>query len=412
MKTKAKFLLLFAATLLLVLPSCKKESTPTTQSVPFNCTLYSSITTNTTLPAGIDTVTCNIEVSNNATLTILPGTTLIFGQGNQVQVDQGASISAIGTSSNPIVFEGLQSTAGYWNGIFIRSISVTNQFTYCTIRGAGANTGNNTFGADVSIYQGTAGFTNCTVTNSKDAGIYFYGIYSQAPYVDQAVFNTFTNNTVSGCGSYPIATFAAGAGSIGTGNTFTGSSNNSIAVQAEDASHVSVNVTLSALSVPYDFIQLTGDAGDVFDKTFTILPGATILMGSGISLVASPIGTFVANGTSANPITIKGEQATAGWWGSLTVQSPNAYSFTYCNVSGGGGAASYSSGAGQNGLIGTYMYVPTARNITVQYCTLSNSGSAGIYVSPDAPALAPTYNTSTITSSNTFSNCNPNVQTM
>ncbi len=392
---------------MLALPSCKKES-PTQVQQTFDCT-QSTINANTTLGPGIYTINCNIEVTSPYTLTIAPGTTLIFGQGNQVQVDQGASLSALGTSSNPIVFKGSQSTAGYWGGIFINSVSVTNQFTYCTISGGGykVNSGN-TFGADVSIYQGTAGFTNCTVNNSSDAGFYFYGIYSSAQYVDGAIFNTFSNNTVSSCGSYPIVTFAAGAGSIGTGNTFSGNTNNSIAVQSE-TSNVSVAVTLSALTVPYDFIQLGGNSGDVFDKGFTIAPGTTILMGSGISLSASPIGTFTANGTSTNAITIKGEQATAGFWGSLNVQSPNANSFQYCNISGGGGAASYQINAGQRGLISTYMYIPSARNITVRNCTLSNSGSSGIYVSPDAPAVTPTYN-SDITTSNTFTGCTPNVQ--
>ncbi len=407
MKLTTYLLMAIAAGTLFLLPSCKKETTATTQSVPFNCNLYSSITTNTTLPAGIDTVTCNIEVSNNATLTISPGTTLIFAQGSTVTVDQGASISAIGTASSPIVFKGEQSTKGYWNGIFINSISITNQFTYCTIQDAGASTGN-TFGANVSIYQGTAGFTNCTITNSADAGIFFYGIYSQAQYVDAAIFNTFSNNTVTNNGSYPIVAFPSSAGSIGTGNTFTGNANNVIGVRSE-TSNVEVNVTLSPLTVPYDFIQLSGDAGETFDKTFTILPGTQILMGSGISLSASTIGTFIANGTIANPIVIKGEQATAGYWGSLNVQSPNANSFTYCNVSGGGGTASYGIGASQRGLISTYMYIPSNRNITVRNCNLSNSASAGIYVSPDAPANTPVYNTD-IATSNTFTNCSPNVQ--
>lgn len=408
MKIKSTLLAAFAL-LILALPSCKKETTAQVQQT-FDCSTQSTISANTTLGPGIYNINCNIEVQSPYTLTIAPGTTLVFGQGNQITVDQGASISAIGTSSNPITFKGSQATAGYWSGIFINSVSITNQFTYCTITGGGykVNSGNN-FGANVSIYQGTAGFTNCTVSNSSDAGFYFYGIYSSAQYVDGAIFNTFNNNAVTGNGSYPIVTFAAGAGSIGTGNTFTGNTNNSIAVQSE-TSNVSVNVTLSPLSVPYDFVQLGSNSGDVFDKTFTILPGTRILMGSGISLAASTIGTFIANGTSANPITIQGEQATTGYWGSLNVQSPNANSFQYCNVSGGGGTASYDIGASQRGLISTYMYIPSARTITVQHCTLSNSGSSGIYVSADAPPVTPTYNTADIATSNTFTNCSPNVQ--
>jgi len=395
-----------AALALFALPSCKKETNTQVQQ-SFDCSTQSTINANTTLGPGIYNINCNIEVSSPYTLTIAPGTTLIFGQGDQLTVDQGASISAVGTSSNPISFQGAQQTKGYWNGIFINSISIINQFTYCTVRDAGANTGNK-FGADVSLYQGTAGFTNCTITNSSDAGIFFYGIYSSAQFVDAAVFNTFNNNTLSNNGSYPLVTFPSSAGSIGTGNTFTGNVNNVVAVRSE-TSNVSVNVTLAPLSVPYDFLQLSGDAGETFDKVFTVLPGTTILLGSGISLAASSVGTFIAQGTASNPITFKGEQATAGFWGSLAVQSPNGNTFQYCNVSGGGGAASYDINAGQAGMISTYMYIPSARNINVQNCTLSNSGSSGIYLSPGAPAVTPTYN-SNVSTANTFSSCSPNVQ--
>ena len=403
MKITSHLLVAATAATLFFLSSCSK--TAPTQT--FDCSTLSSITTNTTLGPGTFNISCNIEVTSPATFTVAPGTTLIFAQGSTVTVDQGASLSAVGTSSNPIVFKGAQPTKGYWNGIFINSISLTNQFTYCTIQDAGTNTGNK-FGANVSIYQGTAGFTNCTITNSFDAGIFFYGVYSQAQFVDAAVFNTFTNNSVTNNGSYPIVAFPSSAGSIGSGNTFTGNTNNVIGIRSE-TSNVEVNVTLSPLTVAYDFLQLSGDDGEVFDKTFTIMPGTQILMGSGISLAASPTGTFIANGTSSSPIVIKGEQATAGFWGSLNVQSPNANSFTYCTVSDGGGNASYAINAGQRGLIGTYMYIPSNRNITVKNCTLSNSGSSGIYVSPDAPANTPVYN-SDIATSNTFSGCSPNVQ--
>ena len=385
--------------------SCKKTETVQT---PFNCANYSSITTNTTLGPGTFTINCSIDVANSATLTIAPGTTLVFSQGYSLTVESGASISALGTSANPIVFKGTQAIKGYWNGIFINSISLINQFTYCTISDAGA-AGGNKFGANVNLMGATASFTNCTITNSADAGFYLFGLSLGAQYVDISIFNSFTNNTVTNNGSYPIVAFAAGAGSIGAGNTFTGNANNYVAIRSEN--DVNVNVTLSPLSIPYLIIQLGSDPGVSFDKVFTVLPGTTIVMGSATSLWSTSTGTFIAKGTSSSPVVFKGLQATAGFWGTLAAQTSNANDFEYCTVSDGGGNASFDIHSNNRGMIGTYMYFDINRNITVKNCNLSNSGSSGIWVSAadGVPNIAPTFN-SDISTSNTFSGCITNVQ--
>ena len=408
MKNNLQLLFIVLAASLFSLPSCKKDTT-TIQQLPFSCTTYSNITTNTTLPAGVYNVTCNIEVSNNAKLIITPGTTLIFSQGNSLTVDAGASISALGTAQSPIIFEGADSTKGYWQGVFINSISTGNNFTYCTIRDGGASNGNK-FGANVSIMGGTASFSNCTVLNSADAGFYVFGNDITTPAsIDAATFNSFTNNNVSNNNSYPIVTYAVCAGAIGTGNTFTGNGNNYIGIRREIG--VTNRVTWAPLSIPYEILQLNGnDEGVAFANVFTVLPGTNIVMATGTSLYTTTSGTISAVGTSAQPIIIKGLQATAGFWGSINIQSNTANNFQYCNVSDGGGVSYYAISSNNKGLIGTYMYIPSARALTVQHCNLSNSGSSGIYVSADAPPLTPTYNTADIATSNTFSGCNPNVQ--
>jgi hypothetical protein len=389
---------------IMAITSCKKAGNAA--QFTYDCTDLSTITTNATLPAGIYTIGCSIEVSQGATLTISPGATLIFTQSAYLMVDAGASLTAAGTAAAPIVIKGSQALPGYWQGIIINSVSLNNVFSYCTISDGGSNTGNGSYNADVTIVGGTASFTNCTINSSSDAGIFIASSNSNTAY-----FNSFSNNTLTTNGSYPIVTRLRAAGTIGTGNSFAGNTNNYIGILS---STVSSNVTLSAQPVPYLFLQTGSDAGVTMNGALTISPGANIVMGSGMSLLVSGAGSMYAVGTASSPITFSGLQATAGYWASVLINTQSTQNnFQYCNFSYGGGAPvnAIEIYASNVGMLSTYMYLPVTRSINVTNCTFSNSGSSGIYVSATdgPPTVPPTYNSNIITA-NTFNTCNPNVQ--
>ena len=89
-------------------------------SVPVACNAIltnSSIAVDTTLDQPCYQIPNGISVEDPATLTILPGVRLEFGAGTQLRVNQGAALTAIGTSALPIVFTGGQATPGFWGGI-------------------------------------------------------------------------------------------------------------------------------------------------------------------------------------------------------------------------------------------------------------------------------------------------------
>jgi hypothetical protein len=382
---------------------CSKSGTTPPPAATFDCNTMSGITTNTTFPVGVYDVTCSIDVSNNAILTIQPGTILNFEQGASLTVEAGASLNAAGTSAKPIAFKGAQSAKGWWTGIIFNSVSLNNVLSYCTISDAGATNASYRFGADITLDNATVSITYCTISNSQDAGI---NMAKTSP--DYTVFNAFANNTVSGCGSYPIVAYAAGAGSVGSGNNFSGNANNYIGIRDQVVAYCNVNVTLSPQPVPYEFLQTGGDNGVGFAKNLTIMPGTNIVMASGIGLLASPTGSINAVGTATNKITIKGLQATAGFWDAICVQSNNILNdFENCVISDGGGPGGIDIYSANVGLLGTYQYIQSSRSIIVRNCSLSNSASSGIYLTPGG--ITPTYN-SDIATSNTFSGCNPNVQ--
>ena len=410
MKREIRFLATMIIGCIATLPSCQKNTAPQTAQ-SYDCSTSSTISTNTTLAAGTYNIGCSIEVSNNATLTIAPGATLKFAQGASLTIDAGASINALGTSSSPIVITGAQATPGYWNGIFINSASESNQFRFCYISFGGAATPVNKFGANVSLMGGLASFSYCNVSNSLDAGIYVFGTnVNDAASNDASHFNSFDHNVITTNGSYPLVTYAAGANSIGSSNFFNGNIKDYIAIRTENG--VTVPIALAPQNVPYQIIQVYGnDAGVAFANTLTIASGTTIVMGSATSLYTTSTGTINAVGTSAKPIIIQGLNATAGYWGSIGIQSNTANTFEYCNISDGGGTAYFDNFSNNRGLIGTYMYIPAARSLTVRNCQLSNSASSGIYAkASDGPPTVPPSVNSDIATANTFSGCSPNVQ--
>jgi hypothetical protein len=159
-------------------------------------------------------------------------------------------------------------------------------------------------------------------------------------------------------------------------------------------------------------LQIYGnDAGIAFAGKLTIQPGTNIVMGSATSISTTSTGTINAIGTASNPIIFKGLDSIAGYWGSIDIQSNTANTFQYCNISDGGGNAYFDIYSNNRGLIGTYMYIPAARSISVTHCTLADSGSSGVYVSASdgPPIVPPTYNAD-IATNNSFNGCSPNVK--
>lgn len=383
---------------------CSKSGGGGAPQATFDCSTMSDITTNTTFPAGSYNVTCSIEIESNAVLTLQPGTTLIFAQGQGLTIKAGAALNATGTSGSPITLKGYQATKGAWSGILNFSQSNQNVLAYVRLSDGGAPNSSYKFGANLINDNGSFSITNSTISNSADAGI---NMAVSAP--DQEIFGTFTNNTISGCSSFPIVGYAAAAGSVGTGNAFSGNGNNYIAIRDQSNTACNVGVTLTPQPVPYDFIQTSGDYGVAFAKALTIQPGVTIVMGSGIGMSATGSGSINAVGTASNMITIKGEQSTAGFWDAILLQTNSTLNnFQYCTISDGGGTGGIDIRSSNRGMLSTYQYIENGRQMTVQHCSLSNSASAGIYVA--WLTVAPTYN-SDISTANTFSGCNPNVQT-
>ncbi|GIV41847.1 MAG: hypothetical protein KatS3mg034_1157 [Vicingaceae bacterium] len=128
----------------------------------------------------------NITVSSN--LTIDAGATVMFEANAQFRINTTGSITAIGTSTNPITLKGRYSTVAFWGGIEIASNNPNNKFKYVNVSDGGQYW---YFEYSNIIVKGRLELDNCTISNANS-----YGIYVQN--TAQLFTNGSVQNTVAG----------------------------------------------------------------------------------------------------------------------------------------------------------------------------------------------------------------------
>ncbi len=124
-------------------------------------------------------VTGHINVTPNALLSILPGTVLRFdkNQNNsptRLEVQDQATLNALGTAIRPIVFTGATQTRGWWEGIQARQRAAL-MLRHCQV---GYGGGNSTGSLKVSwgwpnTGVPTANIQNCKIHGSSRKGVHF-----------------------------------------------------------------------------------------------------------------------------------------------------------------------------------------------------------------------------------------------
>ena len=114
----------------------------------------------TNVPFRVD-ASSHISIKNNTNVTIEPGVRFDFGTNSQLSVNTGCSLKAIGTSTEPIIFSGVDGAAGAWKGLeFSFTQSINNQLDNCVIEYAGSDT------EDAAIYmwaEPKLSVTNCII---------------------------------------------------------------------------------------------------------------------------------------------------------------------------------------------------------------------------------------------------------
>lgn len=395
MKNKIVFVVLASA--VLVSPSCKKKGCidPLANNYSVEAEkdngkcdysaleITEDITTNTTWSSGkAYLINSTINVSNNATLTIEPGTIIRFGESGELDVSYSGdfgTIKALGTADKPIVFtsNAQVKNAGDWDGIWLYNGANSCEFRYCTFE----------YGGGYSDYSGV--LTNkggdnvkvdyCTFKHSQ-----YYGLYHA-----YGTFSSITNNNFSNTGLNNIRVKANEVHHIGVGNDFS----TDILVYGGD------------IDSPGDVIWLNHGTGYSVDGSLNIgsstgtqlviNPGCVLKFGENdeISIGYNTTGLINAVGTVVNPITFtsKSTYPTKGDWDGIWFysNSANGSKLEFCTVSYGGG---YND---DGNIIFKY---GQGSKVTINNCIFSYSKGYGLFLSQTSDTSYPNM------SNNTFSN--------
>lgn len=211
-------------------------------------------------------INSDIDVGNNATLTILPGCIVKFNSGYELSAGYytAGAIIADGTASDSILFTSnvASPAAGDWSRIGLYQYTMnTTSFSYCAFEYGGSSSYYGMFYAEGITFVKLA---NSTLRYSASDGVYLYAT---------AGLTTFTNNTVTNCAGYPLHINAEYARTIGSGNTLTGNTVDAIEVTSGT---VHTSGTWINAGVPY-VIESSVEIGDnATSPVLTIAPGNTI----------------------------------------------------------------------------------------------------------------------------------------
>lgn len=220
----------------------------------------------------------SLEVVGNATLALMPGTTILAHAGVSITVSEEASIAGSGTATQPVVLAGVESGSGVWNGVRLISTSDTHVLQHVEILDASIGVD---IGGDSKLLRFEA--------------------------------NRFAD--IDG----PAVRLPLAVAAYLDGNTRFESTAQGVAITDGRVEQTSP-VNLRALDTHY---LVTGSL--IVSGPLAIEAGAELRFALDTQVYVSARGSFEAIGTEEAPVVLRGEQAEAGHWrGVHYVQSTSA----------------------------------------------------------------------------------------
>ncbi len=307
--------------------------------------------------------------TENTTLTIEEGTTLVFAENTGIEIWEDARLTAVGTQDAPITFTGGEETPGFWKGIAINSSNGTdNKFDHAIIEYGGGESFSyvDSGGLVLGSWNGAtrATITNTTIRHSGAAGLVTE---------DEVSIPEFANNTLTGNDGGAANVHAENIGIFDSDSTYTGNADGEDFVYIHDMDYGS-DQSVAPLEVPYFIL----DGIDSESSTLTIEPGVTMVFNENTGVEIWDDARLNAVGTADDPIIFTGEEEIAGYWQGVYYNSSNSTDnvLEHVTIEYGGGE-SFSYGDSANLALGTWS---GAVRVSLDNVTLANSDSLGIWV--------------------------------
>ncbi len=242
----------------------------------------------------------HITVEEGATLTINPGTTIIFEDDIYNQLDIKGTLKAIGTEDKVITFTSKDKTDGAWVGIIIES-NTENEIEHAVIEYA--NVGVHTYSRDM---QQKLSLKNTLIAHCKK-----YGLNAKI------VTDLTIENMIFKKNDTPLWINVKNLNGFDDTNTYVDNTHNHVKISGS----IESNQTWHKVSVPY-----RGGIGVEYNATLTIEPGVKMEFLENDHFVVE--GSLVAVGTETEPIVFTTPQEVIDnndTWGGLILKQNTYY---------------------------------------------------------------------------------------
>jgi hypothetical protein len=295
-------------------------------------------------------------VKFNKSVTILPGTEVYFTRTAGMIVSGNFNIN--GSSSRPVVIDGLTGTSGAWNGIYVKA--GTTLITYASILNAGYRAIEGLTEPAALTVENTITMQNSEVSGSSGIGVYLKdNAYIQ--YQDNFSGNTLENDVVSA-----IRLGFDDVHKIVQNNTITAYSDSAPAIEVRDGRNDNLG-TWTNLDAAIDYL-IVEDVTLRTTKSLTIETGSNLRFASGV-LFSIP-GSLDASG-----VTFSGTDQTAGLWEGITISTDNHVSINNCIIRDGGGGAENKA---------NLVIQPSAVSVSISNSSIINSAGYGVLIKAGA----------------------------
>lgn len=258
----------------------------------------------TTISRGCYRVKKAPVLAAGASLTIAPGTTVLFAKGTGLDVSESRKLVARGTPEAPICLTGEKAERGAWDGITLgRTEAGPDVLEHLTVEYAGDTTSDREAAGIKVVSDSRAvslSMTRTTVRESQGAGLYLVG---------SAVFEAFSDNTFTK-NALAANVDANVVGYLDAASRFSGNDVDEVRVRPV---HTTKNLAWHAIGVPFHVLgNLNVDGAWSLEAPSTVV----VAPDSWIAINGDE-GALTAVGTAEKPIVFTGESKTRGAWDSL-----------------------------------------------------------------------------------------------
>lgn len=335
--------------------------TPETDTLKENINEDTVLGSRATNKNGIDYIICH-DLKVKSKLEIEPGVKVVFCSGTGIEVIEGGSVEARGTSSDPVIFSGNQ-----WNSIVIRSTSDDNILKYVEIKKGGYDdlSGFLPVKANllVSGFNAKLKLQHSIIEQSNGYGL----VAEESTRLPEFSSNIFRNNDNAGLRITP-----AHIGTLDKNSDYqTGNGDDYIEITNSDLTEGQV---WPGVNAPYHFEEPLDVESDL-----ELSAGVTLQFGHASGLNVRPNGSLNAVGDAGQKIYLEGVTDSAGAWNGIKVMSGSRNNvLRFVEIKYGGGLKS-------NAFASVWVEDNRERaSLEIKDCVVRESYGWGLYVEDGA----------------------------